>query len=376
MSTEFQQNEAGPREKIAPMSDWASLNKLIQPQSFIAANYFGGALYLFAQNQQNALSIGTVDFSGKSASWSDYSYTCTSSPAVAVAGADQSYLGVACLQSATIVDVYYFRPSSGIAGQVSVTGGLARGTMLTGALQLARNFDGRIEVFARDTSGNIWHAWETNHAVPATWSQWAKLGAAYSQAKQFAAVQIPAGANAGCIQVVVLGNDGLMYQATEVLGNVGQYQPLSVVGTYDALRNAARFDWGPAVTFDASNGYMVYGAYNLSPQSGNSALDYCLGAGASWTAISGSTPDTLVAQPPVVLVSTADKVTHLVWGDNDGQFYMLTRARAYWSDKTQSVGKAYLALTGYVTAVANDNKVGLVQSLSTGEVMFINVLPE
>jgi hypothetical protein len=375
MSTEFQQTEAGPREKIAPTADWTSLNKSVQPQTFIASAYFNGVIYLFAQNQQKALSVGVVDFSGTSAAWSDYSYACTSSPAVAVASMDQSCLGVACLQSATIVDIHYYRPSSGMAGQVSVTSGLSRGTVLSGALQLARNFDGRIEVFASDTFGNIWHAWETNHAVPATWSQWFKLGTAYNQAKEFMAVQIPSGANAGCIQVVSLGSDGLMYQATEVIGNVGQYHPFAAVGKYDHLRNSARFDWGPAATFDSSNGYMVYGAFNLSPVDGKSPLDYCLGGDGEWTAIAGSTSNAPVAQPPVVLATTANKVTHLVWGDSDGQFYMLNRARNYWADMPQTVGKANLSLTGYVTAVANDNKVGLVQSLLNGAVMFINVLP-
>lgn len=101
------------------------------------------------------------------------------------------------------------------------------------------NADGRVEVFVRDTSGDVKHIWQTS--AGGGWSGWSSLGTPGPGAAGDVAVAIDgvlAGSRAGCLEALVVGNNSHLYQISQVspgggwsawndLGGVGQAMLLS-----------------------------------------------------------------------------------------------------------------------------------------------------
>jgi GH25 family lysozyme M1 (1,4-beta-N-acetylmuramidase) len=86
------------------------------------------------------------------------------------------------------------------------------GGKLSSAPALAKNQDGRLEVFARGTDGALWHTWET--APGAAWSAWSSLGGI---------VYDPTAASDkdGRLEVFVRGSDGKLYKNRQTAPNAG-----------------------------------------------------------------------------------------------------------------------------------------------------------
>jgi peptidoglycan hydrolase-like protein with peptidoglycan-binding domain/acylphosphatase len=105
-----------------------------------------------------------------------------------------------------------------IAGIQSIYGRRAggwasRGGVITSNIAIARNADGRLEIFARGTDGAVWHQWQT--AQNNGWSGWASLGGAITS-------DIAVGQNAdGRLELFVRGTDGAVWHKWQTAPNNG-----------------------------------------------------------------------------------------------------------------------------------------------------------
>jgi len=364
---------------IPPTTDWNSIGGTVLPQSQIAPIYFGGEIFAFAQSATNTLTLCNID-SSNTPTWYNYTYTANSSPAVAVARTSPDFLGVACLISGQAVQITYISPASlpRAQTQCSVTGGLDRGTVFAGPLQLVLSVDNRLEVFALDTAGKMWSAYELSQVAPATvrWSSWRQIPwpKLDNSAHTFQALLVTSGKNKNCIAVVSLGSDGKMYQAVESK-TIGTYNDFLQVGDYTDLSSLTHFIWGPAALFDSAAQYMVYAAYNQTPLPTNSSLDYYFEQSASskWEAI---LPQNIPVPPeaPVLLTNAGRGGACLVWASGSGQVYLKSRTASNWS-ATQEVGTVQRGGTLNLSAVPNDGKMGLFQPITDGTVAYINYSP-
>jgi len=381
MPSEPAPNESQIDQRPLPStSDWNNIGGTAQPQSLIAPIYFGDAIYAFAQSSSNTLALCKIDALGRPEAWRRYGFTSNSSPATAVARTSPDYLGVARLASPTTVEIDYIRPSApepiNIV-QASVVGGLPRGTVFAGPVQLVRNADSRLEAFALDTAGRMWQATEVaRDPPPANWTRWQQIPGPIlnAMAQQFQALLIDSGPNAGLVAVVALSRDGKMYRALQMPQQFGFYGNFAVVGTYANLSSSS-FIWAPTVVFDATIQCMIFAAYNDTPQVDNSPVVYCFERpnSSDWKAFAAD-PNAPMPEASMVLTSTGN-TTYLIGSADGGQVNLTSQAGATWSTNPQNVGAANPAFTLNLTAVANDNKIGLFQPVMDGTVAFINYLP-
>lgn len=384
MSTEFTNQDFGADELVVnPTSSWANVDGAVKVDSLIAPIYVDGKIFAFAQDSTDTLDLFMIDYTGTGV-WFNYTYAAIASPAVAapVTRANKSYMGVARLVSNTGIQVSYIPPagpqSANVKQATIPADGLANGTHFAGPLQIAKNSINRFEVFALDNAGNLWQTMEADDDVPAKWSRWAKIGKDLSRsAKEFRAILMTGGQNNDCIQVVAVDKDGKVRQATQTQGQVGSYGQFAVVGSYDNLSSSTRFTPSPAAVFGPSIKNMVYAAYNESPLNPNDPLDYFVGGTSSneWEVLDTDSDPKPVSVP--VLAASTNKV-YLTWMAEGGQFYLTSSTgslTSYWGSSHQKVGRPDSSFTGNVTAVANDNNVGLFQVLRDGTVAFINFQP-
>jgi RHS repeat-associated protein len=124
-------------------------------------------------------------------------------------------------------------PGDGWAGWAS----LAPGSAITSDPAVGINADGRLEVFARGTDGALWHNWQQPAAAGGGWSGWASL------APGSAITSDPAvGINAdGRLEVFARGTDGTLWHNRQTTPGNGWsgWAPLSVAASrsyyeYDA----------------------------------------------------------------------------------------------------------------------------------------------
>ena len=79
--------------------------------------------------------------------------------------------------------------------------------MITSDIAVARNADGRLEIFARGTDGAVWHQWQT--APNNGWSGWASRGGVITS-------NIDVGRNAdGRLELFARGTDNAMWRYSE-----------------------------------------------------------------------------------------------------------------------------------------------------------------
>jgi hypothetical protein len=100
----------------------------------------------------------------------------------------------------------------------------APSSQLIPPINVARNVDGRLEIFCADSQGNLWHYWETDAATefnPApAWSDALGTGdgaltlvSNNAAANTFATMSVIAHSTTGFLEVFFLGTDGSMYTA-------------------------------------------------------------------------------------------------------------------------------------------------------------------
>lgn len=385
MSTEFLKEEKSPGQLFSPMSTWANLGGSVNVDSLAAPILNAGGLNVFVRNSSDKLDVCSVQLTGTAGTWTSLDKPVRSSPSVAVAR-DSGILGVICMSSSQGIDVHYVDPSTSYKIHTSNLNrvGLDSGVAFNGQVKIARNNNKALEVFALDRNGNMWHRTETNTSVvPGDWNKgWEKLGSGFDvSVKEFDVIRINGNQVPTILQIVALTTDRKVCQAKQVEGQPGKYHSFAQVG--DSSQYV--FSGSPAATFGPLVNSTIYAIYNSSTWGGKNPLTYYADMGQSQSQNQNPSWESIdhdaafpAAGDSVVLATTSDGRTHLVWMDDNLQVYMASRENVgskYWSMPPDLVGNPGSSFMGTISAIPNDNAVGLFQSDGNNKLWHINFLP-
>jgi hypothetical protein len=361
---------------VSSTSDWANLGG--QFRGLPAPIFFGGSLFAFTRNTDNTLGMCKVDASGTKGSWSSWGGTLTYSPAVAQA--PNGTLGVIGRAQSGQIQITYVNPFTGVYSPwVGITGAPS-GTQFSGPVQLVQNTNARLEAFALDTSGNMWHAWETTVGTNPTWSQWSHLGSGFNpNPSEFEVFLMTGGSNAGCLQAVALGNVPSFYQSTQYAGGgYDSWSQFAVVGQALPPAPTPQFANGPAANFDTNAQVAAYAGYNANAGVGSNPLVYCAPPNfPQWGPINITAAQYPVANAAPVMVSNSG-TAQLVWMAAGGQVYLVSESVTqtyFWSNNIQNIGAQNPSFTGQIAGIVNSGNVGLFQLVADGTLAFVNYLP-
>jgi acylphosphatase len=145
---------------------------------------------------------------------------------------------------------------------------LQYGSVFIGKPAVARNWDGRLEVFARSTDKNIWHIWQTAPGGP--WSTWQKLQNGSSFNGDPAVVQN----KDGRLEVFARGNDNNIW-------HIWQTRPADDTSwfTWQYMEKGSSFSGDPAVGMDTDGRVEVFAVGTDSTM----WVNYQQSAGGSWS---------------------------------------------------------------------------------------------
>jgi len=370
--TELQQ-KALKSITLSSSNTWASLGGAFR--GIAAPNYYGGSLFAFTRNTDNSLGLCTVSPSTESGSWTKLGGQLLSNPASAAS--PNGTLGVVGLMQGNVLEVNYVDPFGGVqTGFTNFAGGTPSGVTWTGSPVLAVNSNNRIEAFALDTRGNLWHTYQTTVGTSITWSNWSLLGSTFLTSASF---QVYLNNNTGALQAVAIGTDNQIYQLVQYAGGGrdGWSNPTRV-GTLPSV--PPQFTLGAAAAYNTSTALSVFSGYNS--QSGVSAnpLMYSSGPNSQgvWTNLT-LTEDTPISTSAPIMVSNQG-TPQLIYQSqtNVGQVVLLsqnTAATSFWKAQ-QQVGAQNGDLSGQLSGVVNNGSVALFQAgKSSGQLYYINYFP-
>lgn len=92
----------------------------------------------------------------------------------------------------------------------------------------AQNSDGRVEVFALDRIGQIWHTWQIRPGDDTSWSPWANMSG------NLTSISVTRNHD-GTLQLFGTGTDGVTYTRNQILGGdfvIAQSNPVPAVNTW------------------------------------------------------------------------------------------------------------------------------------------------
>lgn len=355
----------------AASSDWASLGGAFRGTA--APVYYGGSLYAFTRNTDNTLGMCTVS-SASSGSWMKLGGQLTSNPAGAIS--PNGALGVIGLLQGNSVGLNYVNPFQGTqTGFGNFAGGTPSGVSWTGSPVLAVNSNNRLEAFMLDTSGRMWHCFQTSVGTTPTWSNWSVLGNTFLTSASF---QVFLNTNTGALQAVAIGTDNQIYQMIQYAGggHDGWSSP-TLVGSLPTTK--PQFTLGTAAAFNSSTEVSVFSGYNS--QSGVSAnpLMYSSQSYSSgiWTNLTLSDLP-ISTSAPVMVSNTGTPQLIYQSSSNPGQVVLLsqnTASTSFWKAE-QQVGTQNGDLSGQMSGVINNGSVALFQcGQSKGQLYYINYTP-
>jgi acylphosphatase len=167
---------------------------------------------------------------------------------------------------------------------------LSQANAFQGTPMVARNMDGRLEIFARGSDGNIWHNWES--CVGCGWNGWVALQSGHS----FKGDPVVGINSDGTLEAFALGNDGNIWHnkqncaacSTSWSGWTALQSGKSFLGRLSVGRNADSrlevyaLDWNNNVVHNyelSGGGWSGWGAlqsqtahiFNSTPAVGNNA---------------------------------------------------------------------------------------------------------
>ncbi len=360
---------------VATTSDWANLGGSFRntPQQI----FYGGALYVFTRNTDNTLGMCSVSSSGTSGLWSKWGGTLQSAPAVAPS--PNGTIAVVGLMSAGQIQVSYINPFMGTYTPWTTIGG-SPGVTFTGAPVLAVNSNQRLEAFALDTSGNMWHCYQTTVAPTIQWSNWSKLGSGFNpQAQEFTVFLLQ---NSGQLQAVALGKDNNLYQSTQGAGGGADgWGVFKVIG--GGSNPMPQFANGPAANYCLSTINAVYAGYNAQSASAQNPLVFCAPSNdpaynfPTWTGV-GNLDASQFPLPSVAPVMVSNAGTpQLIWITTSHQVLLATQTVTspnFWWNTIQNVGNANGRFTGLMNAIVT-NGISLAQLNGDGTLSYINFQP-
>lgn len=187
---------------------------------------------------------------------------------------------------------------------------------------VARNLDGRLEVFGTDSSGNVWHCWQKINA--AGWSGWHELSGAQLNSQLAVARNL---------------NGDLQVFGVDTLGNVWTNAQISAGGSWSATWTeitGKALKPGIVIGQHKDGRLVLFGVSTVSPndvwniwQQGSAGGAF----GGNWTDMGGSGPD-----PHLVASSTQDERIQLFTVDSSG---------TVWSDWQPSTGGGWNGWTSF-----------------------------
>lgn len=376
-AVEFKEAEFS-KLSVSPTSEWANLGG--QFRGLPTPVYYSGSLFAFTRNLDNRLGMCQVDSSGTKGTWSTWGGTLTYSPAAALS--QNGSIGVIGRMQSGQIQVSYINPYQGIYTPWVAITGAPSGTNFSGPVQLVQNTNARLEAFALDTSGNLWHAWETSVGTSPKWSQWSHLGSGFNaMPTEFPVFLLQGGPNKGCLQAVLIGNQPNIYQSTQYAGGgYDSWSPFTVVGTTIAPDSPPQFANGPAANFDTNLQNAAYAGYNANSGVGLNPLVYCAPPNfPQWGPINNITPDQYPISNAAPVMLSNNGVAQLMWMTPSGQVYLVTESitqNNFWSNTIQSVGSQNPRFTGQMIGVVNNGMDALFMLSSDGTLGFINYLPQ
>lgn len=159
------------------------------------------------------------------------------------------------------------------------SGWASEGGVLTSDPVLAQNSDGRLEIFVRGTDGALWHKWQV--APNDGWSAWASEGGVLTS-------QIAVGRNSdGRLEVFVRGTDGALWHKWQVAPNSGWSGWASLGGVITSDPTVAQNADGRLEVFARGTDLAVWHIWQVAPNNGWSG----------WASLGGViTSDPTVAQ--------------------------------------------------------------------------------
>lgn len=362
---------------ISPTDDWANLGGAFRgiPQPV----YFGGTLFVFTRNNDNTLGMCTLASSGTKGAWSSWGGTLAFAPAVAQA--QNGALGVIAAMQNGQVQISYINPFTGVyTPWVGITGG---GSKFVGPVQLTRNVNSRLEAFAIDTNGMMWHAWETSVGSQPSWSSWSQLGSGFnSQAQEFDAFLLQ---NTGQLQAVALGSTPNLYQSTQYAGGGhDSWSKFTTVGQTISPQQPPQFANGPAACYCTSTLNAVYAGYNANTGTSANPLVFCAPSTnpsysfPQWGPVGNLTADQYPVSTAAPILISNFGTPQLVWLANGGQVNFVSQSPTssnFWSNSIQTVGNTNPKFTGQMSAVVVSGNIGLCQLVADGSLAFINFQP-
>ncbi|MGG1946211.1 hypothetical protein AB1286_15560 [Trinickia sp. NRRL B-1857] len=373
-TNEFQETDFS-RLSVSPTAQWANLGG--QFRGLPTPVYYSGSLFAFTRNFDNRLGMCQIDTTGTKGKWSTWGGTLTYSPAAALSQ-NGSIAVIARMQTGQI-QISYINPFQGIYTPWVAISGAPTSTNFTGPVQLVQNTNARLEAFALDTNGNLWHAWETSVGSNPQWSSWSHLGSGFNASQiEFPVFLLQ---NSGRLQAVLIGNQPNMYQSTQYAGGgYDSWSPFTVVGTTVAPSPAPQFANGPAANFDSRLQNAAYAGYNANAGQGQNPLVYCAPPSfPQWGPINNITVDQYPISNAAPVMLSNNGTANLIWATPSGQVYLVAEALTasnFWSNNIQPVGVSDATFTGQMSGIVNNGNDGLFMLAADGSLAFINYQPQ
>lgn len=340
--------------------------------------FYAGSLFSFVRNQDNTLGMCAVN--GTSGQWYAFGGTLVSPPAVAPSP-DGTVAVIGLMQSGQL-QISYLNPFAGSATNwASFAGGTPSGVSFSTTMPpvLAVNANARLEAFAVDTKGTMWHTYQTTVSPPITWSNWSKLGSGFNPNALLFLVYLLK--NTGQLQAVALGNDNNMYQSTQYQsGGYDGWGAFTPVG--QGPSPSPQFTGGPAACFCTVNNYAVYGGYNSNAGVSSNPLVYLAPPSSppysmSWTNFNLASAQYPIANAVPVMVSN-NGTPQIAWQSlTAGQVLFVSQTQGVvgqWGP-IQNVGDQKGMLTGQMSGVVIGSNLALLQCGSNGSLFYINYAP-
>lgn len=329
-----------------------------------AACYWGNALFAFVRNADKSLGLCAPDASG-TASWRSIPGALSSSPAVAAA--PNGCIGVIALMENQQIAISYIQPFQGSHTAFTVIGGQIQPVKHSNQTPvLAVSADQRLWAFASDINGHIWQTMQLKVGPIIDWSNWSLIDAKFTTNANFS---IFLNNTTWCLQIVALGMDNLMYQASQSREN-DDWEQFQLIGTGDP-----QFVNGASACMSASAD-PCYAAYNANMQYLNAALLFCSPENAAWTALTISQQQQpLPTSIPLLIANNG--TPQLLFQNIPGQILLISQSilgTGFWKEP-QTIGMANPGFSGNLGAVANAGKVAIFSPSIDGNLYFINFDP-
>lgn len=199
-------------------------------------------------------------------------------------------------------------------------GWISLGGVITSRTAVAKNLDGRMEIFARGTDNALWHKWQT--APNSGWSGWASLGGVITTDPTVAQ-------NAdGRLEVFARGTDNAVWHIWQTAPNNGWSGWASLGGVITSNIAAARNKDGRLEIFARGTNNALWHLWQTAPNSNWSG----------WASLGG-----VITTEPVAAQNADGRLEVFARGSNNAVFHI-------WQTAPNSNWSGWASLGGVITS--------------------------